>query len=118
MEQLNNFSIQTLTSQIDGVTTLIPVNNGAALAATGTFSLLIDQEIVTVTSRAGNNLTVIRGAEGTTPVTHLIGAAVTPIMTARGLRQLFNDVPIVPTVPGSPNEFLQSDGLGDRKSVV
>lgn len=70
-----------------GATTLT-VTDGSAFPATGVFRLLIDLEILKCTGRSGNDLTVVRGQEGTTAVLHANGATVTAVVTAASLPEL------------------------------
>jgi hypothetical protein len=67
----------TLTEDLDGSETGVDVTN-AALLGTVPFTIIVDNEHMLVTSIASNTLTVARGHNGTSAVTHDSGAAVRP----------------------------------------
>jgi len=89
----------TLSSGTDASTTSISVVSGTNLLASvtfspaGTFTVVIDpdtalEEIVDVTARSGNSLTVERGIENSgTGVAHSAGAVVRHMVTGRDLRE-------------------------------
>ena len=92
-EQLVNYIPLTLASPALSSDTTLTLSAGASgLPSTGTFSLLLDQELVTVTSRSGVVVTVTRGEGGTTPAGHSSGVVVLPTVTARALAQLKADI--------------------------
>lgn len=72
--------------------TQITVTNPSALPLTGNISLVIDNEIMLGTSRAGAIVQVNRAQEGTSAAGHLLGAAVLPEITAGGLLQMKADI--------------------------
>jgi hypothetical protein len=84
-EQYVNTGRTTLNGGINDSQTSLSVTDGAVFPSTGNFRLKIDDEIVLCTERAGDTLTVIRGAENTTAAEHLNGAAITQVLTAGGL---------------------------------
>lgn len=85
-EQFKNASSTTLAAAItDPAATTITVASASALPASPQFRLIVDTEVMLVTAIAGNVLTVVRGAEGTTAATHAIAAAVTHILTVASL---------------------------------
>ena len=78
----------TLASQIDAITTTVAVTAVSGWPASFPYTLIIDQdtineEIVSVTARSGTTLTVIRGVDGTSAVSHDAGAAVNHGVSAR-----------------------------------
>jgi hypothetical protein len=89
----------TLSSSITAGDTTATVVSGANLLAsvtfspTGTFTVVIDpdtalEEIVDVTDRSGNTLTITRGVENSgTGVAHSAGAVVRHMVTGRDLRE-------------------------------
>jgi len=70
--------------------TTVTLDDGAflpsAIAATSRLLLSIDDEVVRCTARAGNDLTIERGAEGTTRAAHAAGAVVSRVA---GYAELF-----------------------------
>lgn len=56
------------------------------------FEVSIDNEIIFVTSRSGDTLNVVRGAENTTPNTHVIGATVQLLFTALAHNQVVSEL--------------------------
>jgi hypothetical protein len=98
-----------ITSAINDSTTSITINNASASPKSGVSNTVaaIDvpgasHEIVVVTNRSGSNLTVTRGSQGTTAVSHLINAPVfiLPNQTDNQLEQVGLSV-LVPQVTGS-----------------
>ena len=64
----------TLTAGVDGVATTFPVADGTKFRAGMQLSANTTDEVVLVTAVSGNNLTVVRGAGGTTAAALLSGA--------------------------------------------
>lgn len=83
----NDPSETTLNGGIDGSTTAVVVTDGSVFPATtnGPFRIRIDNEYMKVTARSGNNLTVVRGDDGSTGAAHSNGAAVYHRLTEGGL---------------------------------
>lgn len=71
--------------------TTLQVTSAVFFPTTGNFRIVIDSEIMLVTSVSSNTFTVTRGIEGTTKATHLILAPVSQVMTTGGLNQMFTD---------------------------
>lgn len=88
-EQLTNLVQTTLDGAHDDTTTTLTVADGSAMPATGTFRINVDpegaDEICEVTARSGNDLTVVRGSEGTTAASHASGVDVAVVLTAAAL---------------------------------
>ena len=91
-QQLVNNAATTLTSGINDSVTSVTVDDGSVFPSSGDYQLLVGSEIMLVTARTSNVLTVARGAEGTTAASHSGGAAVTAILTAGALDQLLIDL--------------------------
>lgn len=62
----------TLTAGIDSVTTTIPVADGSIF--TNGMLIVVNDELIKISSISGNNLTVVRGQQGTTAAAALVGA--------------------------------------------
>jgi len=80
---------QTLGSDISAVATSITLVSAQGIGASAVIS--IGTEHISVTSKAGNVLTVVRGANGTTAASALSGASVTE-MKYKSLNQLGKDI--------------------------
>jgi hypothetical protein len=88
-EVFNNFAAVTLSANAtSGATSLTVAGAYSSLSASGNYRILVDAEILIVTARSGNTLTVERGQEGTSAVSHSSGAQVLPIVTAGALTAL------------------------------
>ncbi len=83
-EQLKNFGLTALNGAINNSTTSITVVDGSVFPASGVFTVIVDSELMRVTARSSNTLTVVRGEEGSTAASHSDGAGVRNIQTARG----------------------------------
>lgn len=87
-EQFSNNAATTLTAGIDDATGNVPVTSRSAFPSSASFRIIIDSEIMLVTGGTGvgaGTFTVTRAQEGTSAAAHLIGAAVTHVLTADGL---------------------------------
>lgn len=92
----------TLSSGIDGVTTTVPVTSVLGWPSSFPYTLIIDkdtvnEEIVTVTARSGTTLTVTRGADGSSAISHSAGANVQHGVSARDFDE--------------PNAFINGTGV-------
>lgn len=85
MEKFANTPSNTLNGAINNSVTSVVVHSAASFPATGNFRILIDSEIMLVTSVSSNTFTVTRGAESTTAASHIDGAVVSGIVTAGAL---------------------------------
>lgn len=90
-ERIVNNAVSTLSNTIDSTTTSISVSDGTVFPLNGDYRLLIESEVVLVTSRSTNSLTVVRGVDGTTAASHNSGISVTAILTASGLSKYIDD---------------------------
>lgn len=92
----------TLSSGIDGVTTTVPVTSVLGWPSSFPYTIIIDkdtvnEEIVTVTARTGTTLTVTRGSDGTSAISHSAGANVQHGVSARDFDE--------------PNAFINGTGV-------
>ena len=92
MEQFSNFVNITLASACGPGDATVVVNSGVGLPATGTFSGLLEAEIVCCTARAGTTLSLLRGQEGTVAASHALGVEFKNIVSARSIAQLKADI--------------------------
>ena len=92
----------TLASAVNNTTTTFIVNGVTGWPSSTPYTLIIDadtinEEIVTLTSRSGTTLTVVRGVDGSTAKAHDAGADVRHGVSARDFDE--------------PNALVNTDGL-------
>ena len=107
----------TLASGINDVATTITLATGTGASFMGGITLApgnVDQftaaldvdtqneEIVFVTGRSGDVLTVVRGQEGTTNITHTAGASIKHVLTSNDLIYFNNAIQSTVAQPGTP----------------
>ena len=116
-EIFKNLANTTLNGDHDDTTTSISVASAMGFT-TGDFRILIDSEIMKVTSVSGTTLTVSRHQEGTAAASHANGTAVYHVLTAGALdAHDQNDLASYDTfanrpAAGTPGRiFLPTDGL-------
>jgi hypothetical protein len=90
-ELFANNAADQLDGGIDASQTSITVDDGSVFPSTGNFRIIIDDELMIVSDRSSNTLTVVRGAEGTTGASHLDDAPVTHVITADALDRVGKD---------------------------
>ena len=90
-EKFTNFATSTLSSTINNSTTSLTVASASSFPSTGNFRILVQNEIMLVTARAGNVFTVTRGAESSSAVSHNAGVVVSHILTAGGFTQAVSE---------------------------
>jgi hypothetical protein len=93
IEQLANSAQSTTTGSVDGVSNPVTfsVVSAAAFPTVGQFRVLIDSEILLVTSVSGAAFTASRAQEGTTIASHMLGATATHVLTAGSVRTLYSN---------------------------
>ena len=82
MEQYTNLAASTLSSTINSSVTSLTLVSATTFPTSGTFTIIIDSELLRVTAVAGAVLTVVRGTEGTTAAAHTAGATITHVITS------------------------------------
>jgi hypothetical protein len=101
-EQIANFGSTTLAEDLDASETTVTVTSGAVFPSSGDFRVNCEDELMLVTARSTNDLTVTRGAEGTTATTHSNGAAIKSVLTAASLQAIVRELDVGTSFPGSP----------------
>lgn len=91
-ERLHNNSLTTLNGGITAAATTVTVADGTVFPNEGDFRVIVNEEIMLVTGVSGNDLTVVRGSEGTTAAIQADGAACRCILTAGALEQWADDL--------------------------
>lgn len=87
VEQFANIAQTTLSLGANNSVTSISITSATGFSSTGNFRIIVDQEIMLVTTVVGTLFGVVRGVEGTTAVAHSTGAQVTQILTGGGVAQ-------------------------------
>jgi hypothetical protein len=90
-ERFSNLAATTLDGSIADSDTSIDVTDGSTFPSVGNFRIIIEDEIILVTARSSNTLTVVRGIENTSAASHADDTAVTHVVTAGGLAQTLRD---------------------------
>lgn len=90
-EQFANNARTALNGSLTDVATSVVVDSATDFPTEGNFRILIDSEIILVTSVSGSTFTVTRAMEGTTGLAHDDGSLVTQLVTDESLRQVIAD---------------------------
>jgi hypothetical protein len=90
-EKFANNSKTTLVGAITSGATTLAVASASSFPTSGQFRLLIDSELMLVTSVSGTTFTVTRGVEGTSAASHADGSNVYGLFTAGALNQIIAD---------------------------
>lgn len=91
-ERLQDDRESTLSTGITAAATSITVTDGSVFPSTGDFRIKIDSEVLLVTARATNTLTVVRGVDDSTAATHSGGSTARVIMSREQLEKVRNDL--------------------------
>lgn len=119
-QQLKNLAYSTLSAGITSgdTTASVQSGHGARFPSAGNFYCLLDdgtnQEIVLVTARSTDALTITRAQGGTSASAFASGASIKLVLTAESLISL---IPVVTGLPGSPIDgqeciYRVSDSVG------
>lgn len=116
-EKFSNFAKTTLAVSVTSTTaTSITVSSTSYFPTSPQFHIVIDSEIMIVTSMSGSTWTVIRGTDGSTAATHTAGVVVVPVLTKGSLNQMIADncqVGTTASLPASEKAgrlYLTTDG--------
>lgn len=92
-EQLTNNAVSQLNGAIDGSTNPITltVDDASDFPSDGDFHIIIEDEIMVVTSVSGNNLTATRAQESTSIAAHADNTPVQLILTAASITALIKE---------------------------
>lgn len=113
----NNFST-TLNGAIDDSQTTIVLTDATGLPSTGNVRLLCESEIMLMTARSGNSLTVTRGIEGSSAAAHIDTTAVYGILTKGALDTFRADLLGRGTHAAIPAASQQGDLYFPTDSIV
>jgi hypothetical protein len=115
MREYSSTSVATtLASGINDVATTITLATGTGTAFMGgitlapgnvdqfTAALDVDTQIIFVTGRSGDVLTVVRGQAGTTNISHTAGASIKHVLTSDDLIYFNNAIQSTVAAPGTP----------------
>ena len=90
-EQHQNLSSTTLNGSHNNSTTSIAVTDGSQFPSSGDYRVMVDDEIMVVTARSTNTLTVVRGQDGTSAASHSDLATIALIYSSQSLGRIFQD---------------------------
>ena len=90
-ERFVNNASTTLDGAINNSVTSITVTDGSVFPSEGDYRLIIGTEVVLVTARATNVLTVVRGVDGTAAASHSDLDDISALVTAGALSQYIDD---------------------------
>jgi hypothetical protein len=90
-EQLKNNPVTTLAEALDDTETSIDVTTGSVFPSVGTYRVIVEDEIMLVTARSSNTLTVVRGAESTVAASHSSGLEIAQVLTSGSLDRYGKD---------------------------
>jgi hypothetical protein len=118
MREYSSTSVATtLASGINDVATTITLATGTGAAFMGGITLAggnvdqftaaldvdtINEEIIFITARSGDTLTVVRGQAGTTNISHTAGASIKHVLTSDDLIYFNNAIQSTVAQPGTP----------------
>lgn len=108
MERFSNFAQSTITGAIDGSTNPVTfsVDSASAFPANGNFRVIIDNEILLVTSVTGAAFTATRAQEGTSIAAHSSGIKITHILTAKSLENIIGQNTLSDTFANRPTAAI------------
>ena len=115
-EQLLNAAETTLDGSITNSATSVTVTDGSIYPSTGNWRVIVEDEIMLVTARATNVLTVVRGQEGTAAVSHDDDEAISAIITKGGLDKYAQDFIDPQAFDHTPHRLLDKAGNTLTKS--
>ena len=114
---VKNRAISSLASDVTDVATtwILATGEGAKFPATGDFHVTCEDEIVKVTARSTDTLTVTRAQEGTTGAAHTAGKAVELRITAGIITEIQGKKAIA---GWTANKLLKGAGIGANPTEV
>lgn len=90
-ERFANDAESTLSASINDSVTTVTVDDASAFPTEGDFRIIIQNELLLVTAVSGNDLTVVRGIEGTAAAAHPESESVFHIITTSGLEKYVSE---------------------------
>jgi lysophospholipase L1-like esterase len=90
-ELFANDAVSTLNGAINTSVTSLTITDATAFPAGAQFRIIIDDEILLVTSVVDTAFTITRAIEGTTAASHADGATIAQLVTVAGLEQWRRD---------------------------
>lgn len=91
-ERTPNHGTTSLNGAINASTTSVTVTDGSVFPSEGDFRVIVETEVMLVTARATNVLTVVRGADGTTAASHVDTAQIKTVATEDQWNRLLIDL--------------------------
>jgi len=116
-EQLLNDITTTLNGAINDSVTTATLTDGSGYPLDGDYRLMLSKmEIVKVTSRTGNVVTMERGVDGSPPLPHGNGCEVVAVITQEGIDQYVRDFIEPAAFDRPPHRLLNKTGVTLTKS--
>lgn len=111
-ERIENGAVTSLNGFINNSVTTVTVTDVTVFSASPQFRVIINSEIMLVTGISGNDLTVVRGSEGSLASGHNDGSTIAQIITREGIRQLQRDWnnPVFDVSTAIPHQLLDDAG--------
>lgn len=104
-ERTPNHGVTGLNGSINDSVTSVAVSDGSVFPSEGDFRVIVDSEVMLVTARSSNTLTVVRGVDGTTAASHTDTAAIKTVATADQWDSLLIDLGPSPSDQNSGTAF-------------
>lgn len=108
LEKLANNAITTLNGGINNSTTSVVVTSAADFPTSGNFHVIVEDEIMLVTSVSGSTFTVVRAQESTSAASHSSGVDIALILTAESILNLIKQY------SKSPYPVFEPTGVDDE----
>jgi len=101
-EQFVNDASTDLDGGINNSVTSVTVTDGTVFPADGDFRVIVNTEIMEVTARATNVLTVVRGVDGTSAATHSDEDVIKAVVTELSFVDYLDDMTLITPHSGQP----------------
>lgn len=107
-EQFANQARSALASAVSASAVSLSLTTTAHFPGSGTFRVVVDNEIMIVTAVSGVTYTVTRGAEGTVAASHAAGAEVVHVLTKASVEKFIEQISLAAVAALSPFDLKGS----------
>ena len=90
-EQFLNDAETALNGGINASVTTVTVDDGSVFPSEGDFRVIVNDEVMLVTARSTNDLTVVRGQDGTTAAIQADNSTIRAILSAGAIEKALDD---------------------------
>lgn len=101
-----NNATTTTNEALDNSETDVTVADGSVFPATGDFRVRVEDEIMLATSRASDVLTVVRGVDGTSAVTHPTSSDIKAVWTSESIIDTVKQLDVIGSADGGGGESV------------